>query len=161
MFPVIEVECPYCKATGQIMTPPLGSIIVGPCPRCNEMVLLFDGSVMPLDKDIINKGTPEEKKQHLLETILDLEAGKIDDLIDSGELGSKQGTQQERRIEKEEQSGQTITPSIDRKRAPAINKEDVKAFHDIYSHLIDKKNFFESVFGGKKQNKGRAKENQQ
>jgi len=147
MFPVIEVECPYCKATGQIMAPPLGSIIVGPCPRCNEMVLLFNGSVMPLDKDIISDGTAEEKKQHLLETIVDGLAAKVDELIDSEELGSEQPRRPARK------NGRTakrkIAPSVKKKKAPPISHKDVRDFVDIDLHLIDSKDYFEKIFGKK------------
>jgi hypothetical protein len=149
MFPVIEVECPYCKATGQIMTPPLGSIIVGPCPRCNEMVLLFDGTVMPLDKDIISAGTPEEKKQHLLETIVDMAAGKIDELIDSGELGSRSAVDRSSSRPKESES-EHVSPSIQNREAPYISRQDVSDFKNIDLHLIDSKDYFDKVFVSKK-----------
>ena len=149
MFPVIEVECPYCKATGQIMTPPLGSIIVGPCPRCNEMVLLFDGTVMPLDKDIISAGTSEEKKQHLLETIVDMAAGKIDELIDSGELGNRSADTQSS-VRPAESQRAHVLPSIQDKDAPYISRQDVRDFKNIDLHLIDSKDYFDKVFASKK-----------
>ena len=147
MFPVIEVQCPYCKATGQIMSPPLGSIIVGPCPRCNEMVLLFNGSVMPLDKDIINDGAAEEKKQHLLETIVDMVASKVDELIDSEGLGleePQESAKKGKRIGKRK-----VAPSVKKKKAPPISRDDVRDFVDIDLHLIDSKAYFEKVFGKK------------
>lgn len=143
MFPVIEVQCPYCKATGQIMTPPLGSIIVGPCPRCNEMVLLFDGTVMPLDRDIIADGTSDEKKQHMLEAIVDMAAGKIDELIESGEIGG-QTDQPSSQIRKAGSKG--VRPSISDAKAPYISREDVRDFVNIDLHLIDSKDYFDKVF---------------
>jgi hypothetical protein len=149
MFPVIEVECPYCKATGQIMTPPLGSIIVGPCPRCNEMVLLFDGTVMPLDRDIIAEGTPEEKKQHLLEAIVDMAASKIDELIDSGELGASNATDQGT-TQPTVSHPEHVTPSIQNEDAPYISRQDVRDFKNIDLHLIDSKDYFDKVFALKK-----------
>ena len=152
MFPVIEVECPYCKATGQIMTPPLGSIIVGPCPRCNELVLLFDGTVMPLDRDIIAEGTPEEKKQHLLEAIVDMAAAKIDELIDSGELGTRNsGGQNAGRATTSD--AKRVTPSIQNADAPYISRQDVRDFINIDLHLIDSKDYFDKVFALKKRGK--------
>jgi hypothetical protein len=152
MFPVIEVECPYCKATGQIMTPPLGSIIIGPCPRCNEMVLLFDGTVMPLDRDIIAEGTPEEKKQHLLEAIVDMAAGKIDELIDSGELGSRSADDQNTGRPTTRDT-KRIRPSIQDTDAPSISRQDVRDFINIDLHLIDSKDYFDKVFTLKKRGK--------
>jgi hypothetical protein len=145
MFPVIEVQCPYCKATGQIMTPPLGSIIIGPCPRCNEMVLLFDGSVIPLDKDIVTSGTPEEKKQHLLEAIVDVTATKIDELIDSGDLGSRPKTPMPGR-EMTESRPKEVMPSVRNEEAPYISRQEVSDFVNIDLHLIDSKDYFDKAF---------------
>ena len=153
MFPVIEVQCPYCKATGQIMTPPLGSIIVGPCPRCNEMVLLFDGSVIPLDKDIVIGGTAEEKKQHLLEAIVDVTATKIDELIDAGELGrgSKDTKSQTSGSETPNASAKRISPSVRDEEASFISRQEVRDFVNIDLHLIDSKDYFDKVFTSKKE----------
>lgn len=148
MLPVIEVECPFCKATGQIMTPPLGSIIVGPCPRCNETVLLFDGTVMALDKSIINNGTPEEKKQHLLETIVNMVAEKVEELVENNDLAMESELDTQR--EDAYMLGQRLTPSIRNKRAPKISREDVNDFVNIDLNLIDSKNYFEKVFRKKK-----------
>ena len=69
MLSLIEVKCPHCGAQGQIMLPPLGAIIVGPCPECQGMVVVFCGRVMPLDRDIMTAGTPEDKQEHLLEVL--------------------------------------------------------------------------------------------
>ena len=69
MLSLIEVKCPHCGAQGQIMLPPLGAIIVGPCPECQGMVVVFCGRVMPLDRDIMTAGTVEEKQDHLLEVL--------------------------------------------------------------------------------------------
>ncbi len=150
MFPVIEVQCPYCKATGQIMTPPLGSIIVGPCPRCNEMVLLFDGSVIPLDKDIVTGGSPEEKKQHLLEAIVDVTATKIDELIDSGDLGNKPNGHTPVR-EAPKSFSTEVAPSVRNEEAPYISRQEVSDFVNIDLHLIDSKDYFDKTFTSDKE----------
>jgi hypothetical protein len=148
MMPVIEVQCPFCKATGQIMTPPLGSIIVGPCPRCNETVLLFDGTVMALDKDIIKSGTPEEKKQHLLETIIDMVAEKVEDLVDTEDLGGS--SRHSIHDDAQYSDDSNVTPSIRDAEAPQISREDVRDFVNIDLHLIDSKNYFDKVFRKKR-----------
>jgi hypothetical protein len=148
MLPVIEVQCPFCKATGQIMTPPLGSIIVGPCPRCNETVLLFDGTVMALDKDILRNGTTEERKQHLLETIIDMVAEKVEELIESEELRLE--TPQGIEHESDYPDDRKVTPSIRDTKAPQISKEDVRDFVNIDLHLIDLKDYFERIFRKKR-----------
>jgi len=147
MFPLIEVQCPFCKTTGQIMAPPMGSIVVGPCPRCDEMVLLYDGTVMSLDRDIINEGTGEEKKQHLLETIVDMVAEKVDGVIEGGDIGPKPAR------EKKDVKTALIKPSVRDKSAPAISREDIRDFVNIDLHLIDSKGHFDKVF--KKKRTGR------
>lgn len=148
MFPVIEVQCPFCKTMGQIMAPPLGSIVVGPCPRCGEMVLLYDGTVMPLDKEIIGEGTPEEKKHHLLETIVEMVAVKVDELIESGDIevepkarGRKRGNSSKRR---------RVHPSVTDKNALPITREDIRDFINIDLHLIDSKDYFDRIFRKKR-----------
>lgn len=155
MFPVIEVQCPHCNATGQIMTPPLGSIIVGPCPRCEEMVLLFDGSIMPLDKDIIIDGTPEEKKQHLLEAIVDMAASRVDELIESGELAAG-SRHKKKKKELSEPAAERISPSVRNREAPYISREDVRDFVNIDLHLIDSKVHFDRLFATRKKGSGRS-----
>jgi hypothetical protein len=130
------------------MTPPLGSMIVGPCPRCDETVLLFDGSVMPLDRDIIADGSSDEKKQHMLEVILDMAAGKIDELIDNDELGS--GSADRRSDLSGDSRSERLRPSVRDKDAPFISREEVSDFVNIDLRLIDSKNYFDKVFASKK-----------
>ncbi len=159
MFPVIEVQCPHCKVTGQIMTPPVGSIIVGPCPRCEEMVLLFDGSIMPLDRDIVLDGTPEEKKQHLLEAIVDMAAIRVEELIESGELAA--GSKPRKKAKPIEPATEGISPSVLNEKAPHISREDLRDFVNIDLHLIDSKSHFDKIFAagskGSKSSRGKRK----
>lgn len=130
------------------MAPPMGSIVVGPCPRCDEMVLLYDGTVMPLDKDIINHGTSEEKKQHLLETIVEMVADKVDSVIEGGNIGPKPGKESGKK--KKDVQTTSIKPSVRDKKAPPISREDIRDFVNIDLHLIDSKGHFDKVFKKKK-----------
>ena len=74
---MVEVKCPHCAVRGQIMLPPLGAIIVGPCPNCEELVVVFCGRVLPLNKETMVNGTTEEKHEHLKGVLVDF----IDDRI--------------------------------------------------------------------------------
>lgn len=174
MQPVIEVQCPFCKARGQIVTPPVGSIIVGPCPRCSELVLLFCGAVLPLEKDVILHGTSDEKKTHLIETIMDLVENRIDELVDNAETnandgdGEGEGIMEEpgefdeaEPVEAEEQAEEPLPepreflPRLPLRRpstlsgtpSSEISDEEVRDFLDIDLHLIDRKEHFDKVFG--------------
>jgi len=150
MFPVIEVQCPFCKTTGQIMAPPMGSIVVGPCPRCSEMVLLYDGTVMPLDKEIINEGTAEEKKHHLLETIVEMVAVKVDELVERGEIEAEPKLRGRRKASSSRQK--RIFPSVTNRDATPISREEVRDFINIDLHLIDSKDYFDKIFRKKRKN---------
>jgi hypothetical protein len=150
MFPVIEVQCPFCKTTGQIMAPPVGSIVVGPCPRCSEMVLLYDGTVMPLDKEIINEGTAEEKKHHLLETIVEMVAVKVDELVERGGIEAEPKLRGRRKASSSRQK--RIFPSVTNRDATPISREEVRDFINIDLHLIDSKDYFDKIFRKKRKN---------
>lgn len=69
MLSLIEVKCPHCGAQGQIIMPPMGAIIVGPCPECEGMVVVFCGLVLALDKEIMTTGSIESKQDHLLDVL--------------------------------------------------------------------------------------------
>lgn len=147
MFPVIEVQCPFCKATGQIVAPTLGSIIIGPCPRCNETVLIFNGWIMPLDKDVINHGSLEDKKEHVLDTIIDIIQEKLDELFDeekNSEANRKLVLPKPKRGENKK-----VKPSVRKKKAPPISREEVRDFVNIDLQLINSKAYFEKIFGKK------------
>lgn len=63
---MMEIECPHCFAKGQMQAPPPGAVIIGPCPRCSGMVVIFCGRALALDKDTMLEGTNEDKQQHLM-----------------------------------------------------------------------------------------------
>jgi hypothetical protein len=49
--------------------PPVGSIVVGPCPQCEQFVAIFCGKALPLDRDVILKGAHDERCQHLRDVL--------------------------------------------------------------------------------------------
>jgi len=63
---LVEVQCPHCNARGQVLIPPLGAIIIGPCPECGEYLLFFSGHLFPLDKDIMENEDDRAVKKHIL-----------------------------------------------------------------------------------------------
>ncbi len=81
MLSFVDVRCPHCGAQGKIVLPPLGTMLIGPCPACRGMLALFNGSVLPLDSKIILEGTTEEKKKHIIEVFSSFIEDKIDDFF--------------------------------------------------------------------------------
>lgn len=98
MLSLIEVQCPHCNAKGQIILPPIGALIIGPCPECKELVLIFMGRCLGLDREIIQQGSIEAKREHVLEVMTDYlrerivkvigdpEENQPSDMIDAAEL---------------------------------------------------------------------------
>ena len=140
MLSLVEVKCPHCGAEGQIMLPPMGSIILGPCPECNEMVVVFCGRVLPLEKQLMAEATPEDKKRHLLEVLTNFLRERIELLFSEGDLTSLTG----------DDMGQPEVKSRERKRkaGPApISAADVNTFVQDCLRQLDDKEAFKRIFG--------------
>lgn len=82
MLSMVQVTCPHCGVQGQIMLPPFGAIIVGPCPNCEELVVVFCGRVLPLDKETMVNGTHAEKHAHLKEVLVAFMNDRITKVVD-------------------------------------------------------------------------------
>ncbi len=81
MLSLIEVTCPHCGAKGQIMLPPAGAIIVGPCPECQGLVVVFCGQVLPLKKDIMVDGSTKEKRQHIMTVLTSFLRDRVGQIV--------------------------------------------------------------------------------
>ena len=134
---MIKIECPHCGASGSITPPPKEFIIIAPCPQCGELVVLFREKVVAINRNILTSGTFEEKRQHIAEvitTFLD-SVGPLPSpgLSDAAAIGGF-GEGLEIEMEPMDRSG-------------GITTEEVSDFINIDLKLIDKKEYFEQVFG--------------
>ncbi|GMW01405.1 MAG: hypothetical protein AMXMBFR84_25420 [Candidatus Hydrogenedentota bacterium] len=82
MLSIIQVQCPHCGVQGQIAIPPLGSLIIGPCPSCNGLVAIFCGKALPLHKETMMEGGREERREHLMTALNQFLEDRIEQLID-------------------------------------------------------------------------------
>jgi len=82
MLSVMHITCPHCGSKGQVMVPPQGAIVIGPCPECGEFVCVFCGSALPLERDILVHGSPGDKRAHLMGVLSDFLEERVTDLID-------------------------------------------------------------------------------
>lgn len=82
MLSMIEVQCPHCGVRGQMMVPPLGALIVGPCPNCTEFVVVFCGRVLPLDKRVLMEGSAEERHAHLMGILTEFLDERVQKVVD-------------------------------------------------------------------------------
>lgn len=143
MLSVIEIKCPHCGAVGQIIVPPLGQITIGPCPRCQELVVLFEGRVFPLDKEIMIYGTYQEKRKHLLSILTKFLKEQVHELVpDERELTGYPATKAKPR-----RQVKRCKPTIRNAKAGRISRQEVADFLRIDIPLLSNREYFERCFG--------------
>jgi hypothetical protein len=154
MLSLIEVQCPHCGAQGQIMVPPIGSIIIGPCPQCKELVAVFCGQVLPLDKFIMESGSVEERHEHLVGILTDFLHERIGRMLtDEAESENDDFVTDELTgdftLEETDEEYSVPAPIKDsgKEKAP-ISQSEFDRFTDVDLKLLDNKAYFKSVFDG-------------
>ncbi len=162
MLSLIEVQCPHCGARGQIMMPPVGAIIIGPCPQCNELVVVFCGHVLPLDKQIMESGNLDERREHLLSVLMEFLQDRI------GKLMSEEAEAAENSEASEAEAGESFDESdaaavggavpaasgaeaLNEEKKPQTNatpitQSELERFASIDLKLLDNGAYFKSVF---------------
>ncbi len=151
MINLIEVQCPHCGARGQIMVPPVGAIVIGPCPQCSELVVVFCGHVLALDKQIMENGPIEERREHLLSVLMEFLQERIGKLMsDEAEASAEGDDDEEATSQAPAPESATPAPVTDKsKRAGAlspISQSEMERFATIDLKLLDNKAYFKSVF---------------
>lgn len=148
MLSLIEVQCPHCGARGQIMTPPIGAIIIGPCPQCNELVVVFCGHILPLQKEIMENGSLDQRRQHLLEALTEFLQDRIGKLMaeedDQAEAASDDD--QEPHDIVDQGSAQPTNNPQPQSSAKPISEAELERFASIDLKLLDNKAYFKSIF---------------
>jgi hypothetical protein len=145
MLSLIEVTCPHCSAQGQIMLPPLGAIIVGPCPECQGMVAVFCGRVLPLDKEIMNSEDSDVKRAHLHEILGDFLRERIERLYDE----SPEETDAIFDEAASEEPSTTELGKIDvygNEQSAPISQEEFESFRNVDLRLLDNPDYFKAIF---------------
>lgn len=87
MMTLLEVKCPHCDARGQVLLPPLGAIIFGPCPECDNPIVVFLGQCLPLEKHIMESGGNRQKIDHFVQVLTDFIRAKAETEIFTDEPG--------------------------------------------------------------------------
>lgn len=147
MLSLMDVQCPHCHAQGRIITPPPGSIIVGPCPECQEMVVVFGGRVLALDKDLMTHGSVEARKEHLLEVIGVFVESRIDHLLSSTSPSMSDGEGEEAPPQEAfapHPNPAGLAPRL--RRLKPISAEEHSMFLRKELHLLDNPQAFRAIF---------------
>ena len=144
---MIKITCPHCGASGSITPLPKQLIVVAPCPQCGELVVLFREQVVAMNRDILNHGTAEQKIRHIAEIITTF--------VESfGPLSSslfREGATIEADAEPQDgiefESADAGELDADEEESDNITRDEVRDFVNIDLKLIDRKEYFERVFG--------------
>jgi len=153
MLSLIEVTCPHCGVQGQILLPPLGAIIVGPCPECGGMVAIYCGRVLPLDQATMESGTQADRRAHLGDVLGTYLRERIDRLFADSASGEEEDESASANgflfedIEEElavSDAGRIVpfgaAPSV------PITNEEVDSFKNVDLKLLDNADYFRAVF---------------
>jgi len=156
MLSLIEVQCPHCGAQGQIMVPPVGAVIIGPCPECKELVVVFCGQVLALDKATMESGSIEERREHLLGVLHEFLEERIVKILDEDSLTASIEDDDEAYDQLEYSEAFTETPEHEmgeaeedtaKESSAPISQVEMERFMDVDLKLLDNKAYFRSVFG--------------
>lgn len=139
--PMDMVVCPHCK-THRLVTSKISKdmIVFMSCPACQELSVLFHGRVIPLNRQVLESGSFDERRHHIAEVITHfLEAGfsifgEGDETKDSPfnhlfSMGKRGGAQQRQ-------------PQPD-----LITEEELDRFTRIELKRLDNPTYFKRHFG--------------
>jgi hypothetical protein len=140
------------------MVPQLGAIIVGPCPQCSEMVMVFCGRTLALDRTLLTNATTEEKRQHVLTALTGFLSERVDELVDqineTETIMSHEGLGRQAPVsplddlvdEDVEEEAMALL-DYDAETGEVISENELCQFRQIDLKLLDNREYFDSIFG--------------
>ena len=154
MLSMIEVTCPHCGTKGQIMLPPMSTIIVGPCPECQGLVVVFCGNALSLDNDIMLHGSVEERREHLMGVLTDFLHDRIWQILPDENGEEMEAEEFEAAAPEVSEASPTVHevkpelfPADSRKHSSQITQEEHDVFVSQELSLLDKADSFRALFG--------------
>ncbi len=152
MLSLVEVTCPHCGVKGRVILPSLSSIIIGPCPQCQEFLLVFCGRALAVAKEAILTGSAEERREYLMTILTEFLRENIERLIQENGDGAHTpfpvaAVDDDEPIELSEIVEEAAQEQR-RNTAPtgAIAQEEIDEFVKIDLHLLDNGDYFKAIF---------------
>jgi len=130
-------RCPHCNAS-RILTAevPKHVVIIMPCPVCHELVILFQGKAVGLNRAVIEHGSRAERVGHLAQIINQfIEAG----IFPEGPLEDATGPF----AAAEQDDAPVRTPA----QGARITRQEVERFVKVELRHLDNANYFREHFG--------------
>ena len=134
------IRCPHCKArqifTGEV---PKHVVIIMPCPVCHELMILFQGKLVGLNRAVIEHGSRTERVGHLAQIINQfIEAG----LFPAGRLEvPDEATDPFAAAEQDDAPGRAPAPGV------PITRQEVERFVKVELRHLDNADYFREHFG--------------
>lgn len=143
------VSCPHCGKT-QIMTArvPRDVVVMLPCPECHELVVLFRGKAIALNREVLRSGTKEERRNHIAEIVEEFLPPELFSGImnfDFSEGGTPFPLSPRRRSRRARRA--RAADAGDEGPALPITDEEVERFQKFELHRIDEPRYFKRYFG--------------
>ncbi len=148
MLSVVKIQCPHCGAHGQLLLPQVLSIVVGSCPECEGASVVFNGHILPLEKDIMENGSIEDVREHLMDTLTISLEDQVTDVLD-------QAADRAQKAARAADSNEPEKPAVSEKQAKKphkfrqdhISEYECEVFMGKELVLLDNANYFHAVFG--------------
>ena len=128
------------------MIPPVGAIIIGPCPQCQELVVVFCGQVLPLEKDIMSEGSLEERREHLMKVLTHFLNDRITKML-SHDSGSNDSATRDAGDSDGKPSQGLFSGDSNAVNSGPITQGELQRFSKVDLKLLDNSAYFKSVFG--------------
>ena len=89
MIALLKIHCPHCGVAGQVLMPPPGAIIIGPCPECSHLLAIFAGEALPLDDEIMNNSEIKDKYAHVMQVLSKFVEEQVRQCFSQGNMEEK------------------------------------------------------------------------
>jgi hypothetical protein len=133
------------------MLPPMGALIVGPCPECQGLVAVFCGRALGLDRDIMLSGSVEKKRDHLMTVLNTFLEERVNQLLKEAIHDESPKEQEAESVDEEDLPepldvrGALTAPS--RVISNVITQTELDDFVHVHLNLIDNTDYFKAIFG--------------
>lgn len=131
------------------MLPPQSAMVIGPCPMCSDYVAVFCGFALPLEREIFTTGSAQQKRDHLMEVIVDFLKGRVQEAIKDDNGAPDELPEMMSELEDSlQESSEEIRPD-DREilgAEPVISEDELEHFRKNELNLIDNKDYFRAIF---------------
>ena len=125
------VACPHCGTKRIVARVPKDWVAILKCPNCNELVVLFRGKVIGVDRDTLEHGSFEDRKSHIAEVIAEF--------LEPGMFGLESD-------EKDPASHEPEELVVEARDSRPISKREMDRFIRFDLQRIDEETYFKRHF---------------